>query len=122
MELPDMCGLNVNSCVHVENKVFNRKLRKYVQPFNYASVVEVNYSRSRYARRGLHLNISGKEYSVKQHQSAVERIFNDAKLCPIPMNCVNDHRRQEICNPTNNSLNAIEEGFQLNRTTWMLIH
>jgi hypothetical protein len=117
MELPDRYDLNVNSCVHVENKVFNSKLRKYMQPFNHASVMEVNYNRSHYASHGLHLNISGKEYSVTQFQSATERIFNDAKLCPIPMNWVNDHRRQEMCNPTkhmgcNNSLNAIEKVLQ----------
>jgi hypothetical protein len=36
MELPDRYDLNVNPCLHVENKVFNRKLRKYMQSFNHA--------------------------------------------------------------------------------------
>jgi hypothetical protein len=60
MELSDWCDLSANSCVNVVCKGFNRKLRKYMQSFEHASVLEVNYKRSQYTRRGLHLNNKGK--------------------------------------------------------------
>jgi hypothetical protein len=39
MTLPFRHDLEANSCVNKEIKIFNRKLRKYVKDFNYASNV-----------------------------------------------------------------------------------
>jgi hypothetical protein len=56
LELPDRYDLNSNSCVNREGKVFNKKLNKYMKAFEYASTVEVNYSKNHYTRHGFHLN------------------------------------------------------------------
>jgi hypothetical protein len=41
--------------VNREGKVFNRKLSKYMKAFEYASTVEVNYSKNHYTRHGFYL-------------------------------------------------------------------
>jgi hypothetical protein len=74
MELPDRCDLSASSCVNVQCKSFNRKLRKYMQPFKHASVVEIYCNRDHYTRHGLHLNHKGKGFSAKQIQRETERI------------------------------------------------
>jgi hypothetical protein len=45
LELPDRHDLNTNSCTYRKGKAFNGKLSKYTNAFEYASIVEVNYSR-----------------------------------------------------------------------------
>jgi hypothetical protein len=86
MELPDRGDLSANSCVNVECKSFNRKLRKYTQPFKHASVVEIYCNRSHYTKHGLHLNYKGKGFSAKQIQREIERIFREVRSIPIPLN------------------------------------
>jgi hypothetical protein len=87
MELPDRCDLSANSCVNVECKGFNRKLRKYMQPLKHASVVEVSCNRSHYyTRHGFHLNNKGKEFFAMQIQSEIERIFREVISILTPLN------------------------------------
>jgi hypothetical protein len=95
MELPDRCDLSANSCVNVECKSFNRKLRKYMQPFKHASVVEIYCNRSHYTRHGLHLNYKVKEFSAKQIQREIETIFREVISIPAPLNWLDKKMKQE---------------------------
>jgi hypothetical protein len=95
MELPDRCDLSANSCVNAECKSFNRKLRKYMQPFKDASVLEIYCNRSHFTRHGLHLNYKGKEFSARQIHRGIERIFREVISIPIPLNWLDKKRKQE---------------------------
>jgi hypothetical protein len=72
MELPDRCDLSANSCVNVECKSFSRKLRKYMQPFKHASVVEIYCNRSHYTRHGLHLNYKGRSFLLSKFREKLK--------------------------------------------------
>jgi hypothetical protein len=72
MELPDRCDLSANSCANVECKSFNRKLRKYMQPFKDASLAEIYCNRDHYTRHGLHLNHKGKKFSASKSREKLE--------------------------------------------------
>ena len=95
MELPERCDLCSDSCVNFECKSFNRKLKKYLQPFKHASVVEVNYNRNHYTRHGLHLNNKGKEYSAKQIHSEIEKTLREVTDIPVPLNWLDNKRLHE---------------------------
>jgi hypothetical protein len=66
-----------------------------MQPFKHASVVEIYCNRSHYTRHGLHLNYKGKEFSAKQIQREIERIFREVLSIPLPLNWLGKKRKQE---------------------------
>jgi hypothetical protein len=54
----DLMGL---LCVNEEIKVFNRKMLKIMKLENNVKIFYIKLERSCYTRRGLHLNVTGKE-------------------------------------------------------------
>lgn len=79
MNLPDRQDLEVNSCVNREIKVFNRKLCKYMKPFDYAFSLEVIFEREHYTRHGLHLNTKGKDLSATKILCAIKDTFKKVR-------------------------------------------
>ncbi|PNF33016.1 hypothetical protein B7P43_G16371 [Cryptotermes secundus] len=91
VNLPNRMDLEATSCVNQEIKVFNRKLRKYMKVFDYASTLEIKFERDQYTRHGLHLNTKGKDLAAKLLKSTINNIFNVSKVTPITMNWVGKH-------------------------------
>ena len=58
---PKRNDLSETSCVNVEVDKFNRQLRKMIDVFEYAKVVDSITLRECYTKHGLHLSSGGKE-------------------------------------------------------------
>ena len=52
-------------CVNKETVVFTRKLHKQLKDMHHVSVVDINLTRDKFTRHGLHLNSSCKERIAK---------------------------------------------------------
>ena len=59
---PHKHDLHETSCVNKEIGVFNRKLHTVMKTEDNMEIIQANVSRNDFTLRGLHLNISGKEY------------------------------------------------------------
>jgi lysophospholipase L1-like esterase len=80
---PHRYDLQHNSCINDEVKVFNRKLKKYGNAFNYMHILNVENNRDPYTHHGLHLNSKGKECMASKIASKIAEILAVNKPKPI---------------------------------------
>jgi hypothetical protein len=75
---------------------FNRKLGKHLKSFEYAHHVEIKCDRIYHTRHGLHLNLKGKEYVVKQLITSIETKLNKNEKTVIPLNWKKGQKKDKI--------------------------
>jgi len=64
-DLPDF------SCVNKETQVFNRMMCQLLTDMHYVSVADMNLTRDKFTRHGLHMNSSGKERIAKTIEQTI---------------------------------------------------
>jgi lysophospholipase L1-like esterase len=85
MSLPCRYDLEPKSCVNDEVKVYNRKLKKHLKVFGNTCVIEVDFNRDLFKRRGLHMNSTGKEQIAGKIVKTIKVMLNEKKSVPIMM-------------------------------------
>jgi hypothetical protein len=76
---PHQYDLQHNSCINDVVSVFNRKLKKHSNAFNYMHVLNVENNRDHYTHHSLHLNSKGKEYMANKISRKIADILNASK-------------------------------------------
>ncbi|PNF27502.1 hypothetical protein B7P43_G04277 [Cryptotermes secundus] len=96
LSLPKRWDLEDQSCVNKEISQFNRKLSKYLKPFDHARYIEVKCDRKCHTRHGLHLNARGKEYIAKQLVMFIKVQPNRMEQIVLPLHWKKTQRQDGI--------------------------
>ena len=83
MSVPYRHDLAPNSSVNHEVKVYNRKLKKHLKLHDKTCVLEVDTERVLFTRRGLHMNLKGKEHIAYKIIKTIKVILAKKKSVPI---------------------------------------
>jgi hypothetical protein len=68
-----------SSCVNKEVRAFNRKLSRITKAFENISIVNVKSQSHLFTHYGLHMNIKGKEVTVKRLATIIPEIIGNYK-------------------------------------------
>ena len=82
LNAPHRHDLSSESCVNIEVKVFNDKLRRRLERFKNIQLIEVPSERELYTNHGQHLNWRGKETMATKIALSIEKVLK-RKVDPI---------------------------------------
>ena len=81
LEAPIRYDLPLSSCVNIEVKIFNKRMRGLMTPFNHVKVVSAPTEREHHTRHGLHVNKKGKHWIIKNVLKEIRNLH-----CPLHIN------------------------------------
>jgi hypothetical protein len=79
LKAPHRYDLPPSSCVNIEVKLFNKRMRSLMTPFNHVKVVSISTEREHRTRHGLHLNKKGKHW-------VTDNLVKEIKNSYLPLN------------------------------------
>ena len=82
---PHRYDLEETSRVNKEIKVYNRKLNNIMRRYNYTEVIDMSANRDHYARHGLHMNGTGKDWLARRIPDTINKLFVNQELAPITL-------------------------------------
>ena len=101
MSAPHRFDLMETSCVNLEIKNFNSKLRTKLERIGKVKLIEVDNDRTLYTGHGQHLNARGKESMAKKIASMIKRMLAK-ETKPIRAKWYLDKETPETTPPTTN--------------------
>jgi hypothetical protein len=83
LELPHRHDLLYTSCVNLEIKEFNKRLKKIVNAYNHVTLLETSRVRESFTRHGAHWNSYGKGLAMKLLAQQINKVIEKGSQTPI---------------------------------------
>ena len=75
LETPLRYELPLSSCVNFEVRLFNKRMRSLMSPFNHVKVASMSTEREHHTRHGLHLNKKGKHWVASNLVTEIKNLY-----------------------------------------------
>jgi hypothetical protein len=75
LEAPLRYDLPLSSCVNIEVKLFNRRMRSLMTPFSHVRVISTSTEKEHHTRHGLHLNKKGKHWVADNLVKVIKNLY-----------------------------------------------
>ena len=82
LEAPLRYDLPLSSCINIEVKLFNKRMRGLMTPFSRVKVVSTSTEREHHTRHGLHLNKRGKHWVADNLVREIRNLYLPLNLKP----------------------------------------
>jgi hypothetical protein len=82
LETPLRYELPLSSCVNIEVKLFNKRMRGLMTPFSHVKVISISTEREHHTRHGLHLNKKGKHWVTNNIVKEIRNLHLPPNLTP----------------------------------------
>jgi len=82
LEAPVRYDLPLSSCVNIEVKLFNKRMRSLMTPFSHFKVVSTYTEREHHTRHGLHLNKKGKHWITDNLVKEIRNLYFPVNINP----------------------------------------
>ena len=82
LEAPHRYDLPLSSCVNMEARLFNKRMRSLMTPFRHVKVLNMSTEREHHTRHGLHLNKKGKYWVTNNLVKKIKNFYFPHNITP----------------------------------------